>query len=178
MPIISIADATITRVTTEKGISYVTIRYKNEEGREQTVQLVLNEKTIVLGMNGIPVSEAVLTEGMTVSATFSKNMTRSIPPQSVAYIIVITAWATQESMTKGIILKTDPQNHSFLLSDENDFTSVIRFNVSDETVILNRFDRPIDFNSLKPGLRVQVRHANFVTSSIPPQTAAFEIRVL
>lgn len=178
MPIISVADAMITKVYSDGGMSYITINYKDEEGKEKAIELVLNERTIVLGMNGIPTSEAVLAEGMTVSATFSKNMTRSIPPQATAYIVVITAWPIQEEITRGIILKVDRANRSFILSNEEDFSSVIQFNVSDETMILNRFGRPIEFFGLNPGMRVQVRHANFTTNSIPPQTAAFEVRVL
>ena len=178
MPIISVANATITEVSSENGMTYLTITYKDEEQKEQTLRLVLNEKTIVLGSNGIPVSEAVLTEGMTVSATFSRNMTRSIPPQAVAYIIVITQWPLPEDITQGTILNVDRRSPSFLMIDERDFSSVIRFNVSDETVILNRFGRPMDFSGLNPGMRAQVRHANYMTASIPPQTAAFEVRVL
>lgn len=178
MPIISVTDAMITKVSSENGMTYLTIKYREEGERERTVQLNLNDRTIVLGMNGLPVSQAVLGEGMMVSATFSSNMTRSMPPQSTAYIIVITSWPMQENITRGIILKVDPANRSFLLSNEENYSSIIQFNVSDETEIRNRFDRPIEFMGLKPGMRVQVRHADFMTSSIPPQTAAFEVRIL
>ena len=34
------------------------------------------------------------------------------------------------------------------------------------------------FSRLFPGLRVRVRHANFMTASIPPQTTALEVRVI
>ena len=178
MPIISVTNAMITKVSSENGMSYITINYQDEEGKEQTVELVLNDRTIVLGMNGIPTSEAVLTEGMTISATFSNKMTRSIPPQSTAYIIVISSWPIPEEVTRGIILKVDRNNRSFILSNERDFSMVTQFNVSDETVILNRFGKPMSFMGLHPGMRVQVRHANFTTSSIPPQTAAFEVQAL
>ena len=178
MPIISVTNAIITKASSENGMTYITIKYRGEGEKEKSVQLILNDRTIVLGMNGLPISEAILGEGMTVSATFSSNMTRSIPPQSMAYIIAITAWPMQENITKGIILKVDLTNRSFILSNEEDYSSIIQFNVSEETVILNRFDRPIEFMGLKPGMRVQVKHANFMTSSIPPQTAAYEVRVL
>ena len=36
----------------------------------------------------------------------------------------------------------------------------------------------IDFNGLVPGMRVEVRYANFMTNSIPPQTTALEVKVL
>ena len=178
MPLISITNGTITKVSQENGKIRITISYREEEGREQLVELVLEERTIILGLNGNEVSDAVLTEGMTVSAVFSGNMTRSIPPQSTAYVIVITSFPSNEEITRGIILKVDRPNRSFIVSNENDLSSILQFNVSKETIILNRFGRPMDFLGLNPGMRVQVRHPNFTTSSIPPQTAAFEIRVI
>jgi hypothetical protein len=54
----------------------------------------------------------------------------------------------------------------------------MRFNLSDDAQILNPMGRPMNFENLVPGLRVRVRHANFMTMSIPPQTTAFEVRVI
>lgn len=178
MPVISIANGTIIEVSSEGDTTFVTITYLDEERNEQTVRLVAGAQTIVLGTNGIPVPATILGEGMTVSATFSSTMTRSIPPQATAYIIVITAWPLPEDITQGTILNVDRRNRSFILINERDFSTVIQFNVPENTVILGRFGRPMDFSNLIPGMRVQVRHANFMTASIPPQTTAFEIQVL
>lgn len=83
----------------------------------------------------------------------------------------------QNDITVGTILELDRQNRSFTtISNGNPF-SIIRFNVANNAFIFDRMGRPIDFNRLTPGMRVWVRHANFMTNSIPPQTTAFEIRV-
>jgi len=58
------------------------------------------------------------------------------------------------------------------------FSTVTRFHVPEEARILNRKGRPMDFSDLMLGMRAQVRHANFMTASIPPQTTAYEVRVL
>ena len=55
---------------------------------------------------------------------------------------------------------------------------MIRFNVPEDVLIFDRLGRRINFSKLVPGMRVRVRHATFMTASIPPQTTAFEIRVL
>ncbi|MBQ2801266.1 MAG: hypothetical protein IJF03_07750 [Lachnospiraceae bacterium] len=57
-------------------------------------------------------------------------------------------------------------------------SSIIRFNLSSDTVILNQWGRVIPFSRLMPGLRVRIQHANFMTASIPPQTTAFVIQLL
>lgn len=178
MPVISITNATITEVSSQGDTTFVTITYMNEEGNEQTVKLAAGPQTIVLGTNGIPVPATILGEGMRVSATFSSAMTRSIPPQSTAYVIMITAWPLPEGITQGSILSVDRRNRSFILIDNNDASMAIQFNVPEDTLIYDRFGRPVNFSYLNPGLYVQVRHANFMTASIPPQTTALEIQVL
>ena len=83
----------------------------------------------------------------------------------------------QNDITVGVILDVNRQNRSFTtISNGNPF-SIIRFNVPNNAFIFDRSCRPLDFNRLTAGMRVWVRHANFMTNSIPPQTTAFEIRV-
>ena len=83
----------------------------------------------------------------------------------------------QNDITVGVILDVNRQNRSFsTISNGNPF-SIITFNVPNNAFIFDRFGRPLDFNRLMPGMRVWVRHANFMTYSIPPQTTAYEIRV-
>lgn len=38
--------------------------------------------------------------------------------------------------------------------------------------------RRMNFSGLVPGLRVNVSHADFMTASLPPQTNAFEVRII
>lgn len=83
-----------------------------------------------------------------------------------------------ENVTVGRILNIDRQNRSFTTISDRNPSSVIRFNVPRNIRIWDIFGRPINFSRLTPGLRVQVRHASFMTASIPPQTTAFEIRVI
>lgn len=84
----------------------------------------------------------------------------------------------ENQQTEGVILEVDRGNRSFTTIGNRDLSSIIRFNVPDDAVILDRAGRPINFNRLVPGMRVRIRHANFMTASIPPQTTAFEIRIL
>ena len=80
-------------------------------------------------------------------------------------------------ITNGAVLQVNRQSRSFTtISNGNPF-SIIQFNVPNNALIFDRFGRPIDFNRLTPGMRVQVRHTNFMTFSIPPQTTALEIRI-
>lgn len=78
----------------------------------------------------------------------------------------------------GRIVDIDRMGRSFTTIGEGNFISITKFNVPLNTPIINRMGRNIDFNSLVPGMRVEVRYANFMTKSIPPQTTALEVKVL
>lgn len=204
MPAINISNATIKEISSERGTTFVTVAYREgpwNRGQEQTIRLVVSRRTIILNQNGMIIPASALRVGMTINASFSSAMTRSIPPQAAAYIIKITGRQPRENVTTGRILEIDQRNRSFTtISDRNlstqtrmqsirfsereferkreFFPSTIRFNVQENTRIFNRMGRPMSFSGLRSGMNVQVRHANFMTASIPPQTTAFEIRVL
>lgn len=179
----NISNGRIDNISTDGNTAFVTISYSDcaicRDSR-QTVRLVVRENTLIFDGNGNIIPADRLQVGMIINATISSAMTRSIPPQAFAYIIRIIRrpQAPGSNTTVGRIVNIDRQNRNFTTISDGNITSRIRFNLSPETVILNRNGRPIDFSSLVPGLLVRVRHANFMTASIPPQTTAFEVRVL
>lgn len=84
----------------------------------------------------------------------------------------------RDMMTIGRIVTVNTDERFFTTVSDMDLSSLIRFNVPRNVRVFDMFGRPISFSDLFPGLRVEVRHASFMTASIPPQTTAFEIRVL
>lgn len=201
MPVINISNGRIINISSERDNTFVTVTYRDGSGNrrnEQTAVLVVGLRTIILNANGNFVSASALRVGMTINATISSAMTRSNPPQSNAYLIVIIRQFDQEpgprpprpqpprpqpqprpeDVTVGNIINVERNNRSFTTISDRDFSTIIRFNVPENTPIFDRAGRPINFSRLTPGMRVRVRHANFMTASIPPQTTAFEIRVL
>ena len=82
------------------------------------------------------------------------------------------------NITVGRIINIDRQNRSFTTISDGNLSGTMRFNVPGNARIFDIFGRPMNFSNLFPGLRVQVRHAPFMTASIPPQTTAFVIRVI
>lgn len=181
MAVINITNAVIQDITSERGTTFVTITYTSRERNqrnEQTLRLVVRPRTIILNANGSPVTANALREGMTINAAVSSAFTRSIPPQAAAYLIRIRGRQRPDDITIGNILDVDRNNRSFTTISDHDFSTIIRFNVPDNARIFDRMGRPVNFSRLAPGMRVRVRHANFMTASIPPQTTAFEVRML
>lgn len=181
MPAMNISNATIQEISAQRDTTLVTVTYREGPGnrrKEQSVRLVVSSRTIILNQNGIPVPVTALRTGMTINASFSSAMTRSIPPQAAAYIIKIVRREPQDHVTTGRILEIDQRNRSFTTINDRELSTIIRFNVSENARIFDRFGRSVNFSGLRPGMQVRVRHAEFMTASIPPRTTAFEIRVI
>ena len=203
MPITSISNGIIEDITRDRNDTLVTETFRNRSGNRgnDTIRLVVGPRTMILDMNGRPVSPNALRVGMVIDAQASASMTRSIPPQAAAFFIRIVRNANVEPprpepprpprpepprpprpepsrTTDGRIWNIDRNNRSFETITDRNFSTLTRFNVSDDTRIFDRMGRPMRFSGLNLGMRVRVQHANFMTASIPPQTTAFEVRVL
>lgn len=85
----NISNAAIEEIFQEQNDTFVTVSYMTGFKTRQTVRLVVNPRTIILNTNGIPVPATALRIGMTINASISSAMTRSIPPQTTAFEIQI-----------------------------------------------------------------------------------------
>lgn len=181
MPTFHITNGTIQDISFDRDTTFVTVTYMDTRDRrrnEQTLRLVVRPRTVILNPNGIPVPATTLRIGMTINATVSTAMTRSIPPQTNAYVIRIVRRQSMDNIVVGRILDVNRNNRSFTTISDRDAASIIRFNVPENVRIIDRLGRTVNFARLSPGMRVRVRHADFMTASIPPQTTAFEIQIL
>lgn len=181
MAVNRISNATIEEISQDRNNTLVTAVYrdrKNNRGEEQRIRMVVSPGTVVVNMNGTRGNVSDLTVGMVVNAILSNAATRSIPPQAEAFLVEIVRGGTEDSTTIGRIVDIDRMERNFTTISDGNFTSIVRFNVPPNTPIINRMGRNMEFVGLVPGMRVEVRHANFMTASIPPQTTALEIKVL
>lgn len=175
--VIRVFSAIIEEIFRDRNATFVTIAYDNNRSRS-LVRLVVNQETAIYDERGRNIRAAELARGMTVDASFSSAMTRSNPPQAQAFFIRVTGRASRSVTTIGRIAEVNNRNDFILVLRDQNPSSIIRFNISDNTVILDPFGRRTPLSSLRPGFRVRVEHATFMTTSIPPQTNAFIVRVI
>ena len=181
MAVNRISNATIEEISQDRNNTLVTAVYRdrrNNRGEEQRIRMVVGPATVVVKMDGTRGTETDLSVGMVINAILSTAATRSIPPQSEAFFVEIVKGGMESSTTIGRIVDIDRMGRNFTTISDGNFTSIVRFNVPPNTPILNRMARNMDFSGLIPGMRVEVRHTNFMTASIPPQTTALEVKVL
>ena len=179
--ILRVFSALIEDVARERGTVFVTISYTNCAGcgtPSGTVRLVVNHDTDIFDEQGRNIRPGELERGMTVDASFSSAMTRSIPPQSQAFFIRITNRPAQSVTTTGRIAEINARNNFIIVLSGPNPSSAIRVHILPDTVILDIFGRRTRLSALRPGMRVRVEHASFMTAGIPPQTTAFKIQVI
>lgn len=171
----------IENITNDNRNLLITVAYTRGQGRDRIddrVRMVVNNRTLIFDEFGNTIRPSELTRDMIINAVVSSTMTRSMPPQANAYAIRVIRRPVSDNMITGRIIDIDRDSRMITTITGNNPNSIIRFSVPMNTPIFDMQGRPMGFARLIPGLRVQVRHANFMTASIPPQTTAREIRVI
>lgn len=182
-------------ISVENNITSKVIIKSIEKGEEITRILVtpVDDSSMDIMLNisdDTKIDLETLKEGDIVLATYSKAMTRSIPPQSNAIEIVKedsdasgSDIATQPSLSlmnlNAIVSEiTDEEGYkSILVDDSNDKNSQISLNIDDNTIVMNVNGEAVGFSELKAGDKISVVHSPAMTFSLPPQTYAYAVIV-
>lgn len=186
--VINVEDAVIEEIFQDNNVSYVTISYGvlgdfNTINME-LVRLVVDRNTIIRDRRGRRMRVRDLRVGNVVDASFSTAMTRSIPPQSRAFVITVIREYVNPiqpgfpNIVEDRIMEVDRNNNFLITGNPFDMMSQMRFVVDNSTEIFDRRGNRIRLRDLRPGQMVRVEHADFMTMSIPPQTTAFRIWVI
>ena len=181
--IIQVENALIEEVNADtERTGFILISYgvndENDRIYMQEVRLNVGTRTIITNENGMRLNMYDLTAGMRIAADFSAAMTRSIPPQSNAYRIVVLQEETPVSITTDRVVSVDLNTNFLITGNPYDFYDQMIFTISDQTVILDQNNNPLPLGAIQPGQLVRVEHAIFQTLSIPPQSPAYLVQVL
>lgn len=187
--VIHVKDAIIEEIFHEDRTSYVTISYGVLDDYNTInmtlLRLVVDRNTVIRDMRGRNITVSDLRVGNVVDASFSSAMTRSIPPQSSAYMITVVREYVNPYPESNIsyivedrIIEVDTTNNFVLTGIRDDIMTQMRFVVNNNTDIYDRRQNRIRLRDLRPGQMIRVEHANFMTLSIPPQTTAYQIWVI
>ena len=180
--IIHVENALIEEVATDTGRrGYVLISFQAGDDNNmiymQEVRLNVAEETIIIDEEGRPLNLYAFKEGMRIDADISAAMTRSIPPQSYAYRIVLLHEKASVIST-GRVVGVDIENGFLLTGNPYDINDQFIFTISSETEITDRNNNTISLEEIQPGQQVRVEHAIFQTLSIPPQSPAYRVKVI
>lgn len=160
-------------------VSY-TVRGANQTPTTQRIRLNVNRNTAILNAFGQRTSLCRIRRGARINAILSSQMTRSIPPQSNAFFILVRRPSQNLApvVSTGRVAFVDPVNNFLYTGNPNNINTQTRYLITNSTSILNSNGRPVGIRALRPGQMVRITHANYQTASIPPQTTAFQIQIL
>lgn len=166
--------------TCESGYILISYTPPGPYNRNQNEQIRLNvsQYTIIRSEYGESLSLCNLDVGMRINAEFSAAVTRSIPPQSSAYRLIVIIGESNTTVTIDRVVSVDAVYGVLTTGNPFDLAEQISFTISDNTIIIGRNGTRIPLGQVKPGQMVLVEHANFQTMSIPPQSPAYRVKVL
>lgn len=126
---------------------YIIVSYsvpgENNTSFIEYIRLNFSRNTVIINSFGQNVCPCCLQKGMWVNVIFSSRMTRSIPPQSGALLIVVKRGIqTPSSVTTAPVAYVDPANNFLYTGNPNNINSQTRFLITDTTTITNRFGNP------------------------------------
>lgn len=163
---------------------YIIVSYAASPGQQsdniQMLRLNINRNTVILDSSGQVISLSEIRPQTWINAVFSSAMTRSIPPQANAFLIMVQRRRPQIEIATSIgrIASIDAANGFLYTGNPNDINSHGPGYVVSNSTFSDPSGRPITLSSLRPSQRVRITHATTQTASIPPQTIAFHVQLL
>ncbi len=140
--------------------------------------LVIDNNTVIKHHRGQRMSFRQLRVGMNIDVECIRSRSRNMPARANATSIVALSRNANSVTREGCIIEIDLANNFILMDHRNNSSDILRLTISNETILLNQQGRKICLEDLCVGQNIRVEHATFQTASIPPQTAAFRIRVI
>ncbi len=174
---------------TEDGIkisipNIVTVKEVAEDGSLLVEDVVygevlvhISEETKVIAL-GEEVTAILFTPGQALEVEYSGQMTMSIPPQTTAVSIeVLNLPVDHEEVPElaPVLTTITTVNEDGSITIGEGMDEVIVF-VTEDTVI-TKGGEVVTADALTEGLEISVLYADFMTMSIPPQTAAVSIEI-
>lgn len=147
-----------------------------------TVVLHIGEETVITADGKTATAADILPE-MLLGVEYGSIMTASIPPQNTPIRINIENLPidvedeTKQDLTfEGEI--TSIEENLVTVGNPGEDTNAVCLVVSDETVIKKGYEKRIyKLDDLEVGMKISGTHADIMTFSIPPQTAALTIEI-
>ena len=181
---ITAEDALIENIDTQNRTGFVTISYgvmgRNRIIEMQVVTLIIGRDTRIRDQFGNQIGLRDLREGMVVNARFSADMTRSNPPQAMAFRIAVVKESQSSLIEEGRVLSVDSSGDfgSILTGVPNNPNRQMRYVVNSRTKIRDRRGNRIPLRAIRPGQIVRIERESFQTMSIPPQTSALSVQII
>lgn len=154
----------------------------SNEAVKQTL-FILADDAVIKNNSNKEIEFNDLSKGLKIRVEHSKTMSKSLPPQCVAYSVVVIDELDVEFIDEAIIEEINVKNKTVTVNYDvkigtKYYEQIIILKVDDETVILDKNDKAITLKSLKLGMVVNIKHEILPVLSSPPKSYAHKISVV
>lgn len=147
------------------------------------ILFVLSENVKIRNQYGKTIGFNDLIVGQKIKVEHSSSMSKSLPPQCVAYSIEIVDDYNIEFIDDAIIEEINVKNKNITISYEvivgkrvYEYSHILV--VDSDTIILDKNGKAIALSSLKTGMVIDVEHELLAILSSPPKSYAHKINIV
>lgn len=145
----------------------------------ELLRLIITTNTVILDSSGSPTDSSAIHKGMYIDAIYSPVMTRSIPPQSNAFLIIVKDdHLSSLEITMDQIVEVDIENSCLYTGSTDDVSSRIRFTISDKTFIRDQTGIPADIRYPQAGQNARIIHAALKKNDVLHEIPALYIQLI
>lgn len=162
---LNVKDGKITQITDVKNGKMFLIGNMNDG-----INFNITNKTVIVDEAGQKLAIDDLNKGTEVEVYYGNIMTASLPPITNATKVVV----------KGVYSMTGDVKRlegNYMLVEGNGLYNQIKFNITDETKIVDKEGKELSKSDIKEGSKVVAYHGGAMTRSLPPITNATKIIV-
>ncbi len=141
------------------------------------VVLNITEETQISDEEGNAVKFEEITNENKLLVEYGPAMTMSLPPITNAVKIIKTAEAANELISgkvEELVFEEETLTQIIISDEENNLTAL---NIGEETYVLNQDGEEGDLTKLEKGDEISGVVSSMTTRSIPPQKAAYKLRI-
>lgn len=128
----------------------------------------ITDKTVIVDEAGQKLTVDDLTKGTEVQVYYGNIMTASLPPITSATKVVVKGVYAMTGDVKSL-------EGNYVLVEGDGLYDQIKFNITDETKIVNEAGKELSKSDIKEGNKVVAYHGGAMTRSLPPITNATKI---
>lgn len=162
---LNVKDGKITQITDVKNGKMFLIGNMNDG-----INFNITDKTVIVDEAGQKLAIDDLNKGAEVEVYYGNIMTMSLPPITNATKVVVKGVYSMTGDVKSL-------EGNYMLVEGNGLYNQIKFNITDETKIVDKEGKELSKSDIKEGSKVVAYHGGAMTRSLPPITNATKIIV-
>lgn len=179
-----ITESKILDVYTSNQKSYILVGEANNTSKQ--ILFVLAENAVVKNQYGQSIAFTDLVKGQKIKVEHASAMTRSLPPQSVAYTVQIVddlgIMVKENSIIDEITYISNTELLLTIIYETKENNKIVKNKmdlvVDDDTLIVDQFDDYITQLDLVEGMVIRAEHSSKITKSYIPQAYTYKISVI